>query len=152
MDRRITRRVILISGVLLLTLATVIFGLPLAATSFLAIPVALLGTLAFMPFAFFLVSLCGPRLVARFGTRVVSVGGLLQGLGIAERDRCLQARAVAHLGQVHDRVDQAGPGSRPGRPGGGQQRGADSALWGVERGHVGGGDGPRGRDRRAGHR
>jgi ABC-2 type transport system permease protein len=47
----------LFTGVLMLTLATVIFGLPLASTAVLAIPVALLGTLAFMPFAFFLVAL-----------------------------------------------------------------------------------------------
>ncbi len=46
----------LFSGVLTLVLATVIFGLPLAATSFLAIPVALLGVIAFMPFALFLVA------------------------------------------------------------------------------------------------
>jgi ABC-2 type transport system permease protein len=44
------------SGVLTLVLATAIFGLPLAATSFLAIPVALLGVIAFMPFALFLVA------------------------------------------------------------------------------------------------
>jgi ABC-2 type transport system permease protein len=44
------------SGVLTLVLATVVFGLPLAATSFLAIPVALLGVIAFMPFALFLVA------------------------------------------------------------------------------------------------
>lgn len=46
-----------LSGVLTLALAAVIFGLPLAATSFLAIPVALLGVIAFMPFALFLVAL-----------------------------------------------------------------------------------------------
>ena len=45
------------SGILTLGLAAVIFGLPLAATSVLAIPVALLGVIAFMPFAFFLVAL-----------------------------------------------------------------------------------------------
>jgi len=44
------------SGVLTLVLATVIFGLPLAATSFLAIPVAVIGVIAFMPFALFLVA------------------------------------------------------------------------------------------------
>jgi ABC-2 type transport system permease protein len=44
------------SGVLTLVLAAVVFGLPLAATSFLAIPVALLGVVAFMPFALFLVA------------------------------------------------------------------------------------------------
>jgi ABC-2 type transport system permease protein len=46
-----------LSGILMLSLAALIFGLPLAATAVLAIPVALLGTLAFMPFAFFLVAL-----------------------------------------------------------------------------------------------
>ncbi len=47
----------LLSGLLMLALATVIFGLPLAATAVLAVPVALLGTIAFMPFAFILVAL-----------------------------------------------------------------------------------------------
>jgi ABC-2 type transport system permease protein len=47
----------LCSGVLMLFFATVLFGLPLEATAGLAIPVALLGTLAFMPFALFLVGL-----------------------------------------------------------------------------------------------
>jgi ABC-2 type transport system permease protein len=47
----------LFSGILTLALATTVFGLPLAATSFLAIPVALLGVIAFMPFALFLVAL-----------------------------------------------------------------------------------------------
>jgi ABC-2 type transport system permease protein len=47
----------LMTGVLMLGMATIIFGLPLAATAALAIPVAMLGILAFMPFAFFLVSL-----------------------------------------------------------------------------------------------
>ncbi len=45
-----------LSGFLTLVLATVLFGLPLAATSLLAIPVALLGVIAFMPFALFLVA------------------------------------------------------------------------------------------------
>jgi ABC-2 type transport system permease protein len=45
------------SGTLILVLAAVIFGLPLASTAVLAIPVALLGTVAFLPFAFFLVAL-----------------------------------------------------------------------------------------------
>jgi hypothetical protein len=52
-----------------------------------------------MAVAFFVVSLCGPRLVARFGTRVVSVGGLVQGVGVA-----LMAfaawRSWPHLGVV----------------------------------------------------
>jgi ABC-2 type transport system permease protein len=45
------------SGALMLVLAAVIFGLPLAGTAALAIPTALLGVVAFMPFAFFLVAL-----------------------------------------------------------------------------------------------
>ena len=45
------------SGALMLTIAALIFGLPLATTAILAIPVALLGTLAFTPFALFLVAL-----------------------------------------------------------------------------------------------
>lgn len=45
------------AGVLMLSLATIVFGLPLAATAVLAIPVSLLGMLAFMPFAFILVAL-----------------------------------------------------------------------------------------------
>jgi ABC-2 type transport system permease protein len=45
------------TGFITLVLATLVFGLPLAATSFLAIPVALLGVIAFMPFALFLVAL-----------------------------------------------------------------------------------------------
>ncbi|MFC3576774.1 MFS transporter [Streptomyces yaanensis] len=36
-----------------------------------------------MAVAFFVVSLCGPRLVARFGTRVVTAGGLIQAVGVA---------------------------------------------------------------------
>lgn len=47
----------LLSGVLTLALAALVFGLPLAASSLLAIPVALLGVIAFMPFALFLVAL-----------------------------------------------------------------------------------------------
>lgn len=41
----------------MLVLATLIFGLPLAATAPLAIPVALLATLAFAPFGLILVAL-----------------------------------------------------------------------------------------------
>lgn len=47
----------MLTGALMLGLATVIFGLPLAATAVLAIPISLLGMLAFMPFAFLLVAL-----------------------------------------------------------------------------------------------
>ncbi|NEA61109.1 MFS transporter [Streptomyces sp. SID12488] len=39
--------------------------------------------LAPMAVTFFAVSLAGPRLVARYGTRVVTVGGLIQGVGVA---------------------------------------------------------------------
>ncbi|MCX4908824.1 MFS transporter [Streptomyces sp. NBC_00878] len=39
--------------------------------------------LAPMALVFFAVSLCGPRLIARFGTRVVTAGGLIQGVGVA---------------------------------------------------------------------
>jgi ABC-2 type transport system permease protein len=67
------------SGVLLLTLATVIFGLPLAATSVLAIPVALLGTLAFMPFAFFLVSLVMAFKQASSATQFIVAGVAIVG-------------------------------------------------------------------------
>jgi ABC-2 type transport system permease protein len=71
----------LLSGVLMLTLAAVIFGLPLATTAVLAIPVALLGTLAFMPFAFFLVALVMAFKQAASATQfivsgVAIVGGL----------------------------------------------------------------------------
>jgi ABC-2 type transport system permease protein len=45
------------TGFFTLLLANVAFGLPLAGTSFLAIPVALLGVIAFMPFALLLVAL-----------------------------------------------------------------------------------------------
>jgi hypothetical protein len=47
----------LLSGVLTLVLAAAVFGLPLATTSFLAVPVALLGVIAFMPFALLVVAL-----------------------------------------------------------------------------------------------
>jgi ABC-2 type transport system permease protein len=45
-----------LTGAIMLGLAAIIFGLPLAATAPLAIPVALLGSLAFMPFALVLVA------------------------------------------------------------------------------------------------
>jgi ABC-2 type transport system permease protein len=47
----------LLSGTLMLVLAALIFGLPLESTAALAIPVALLGTIAFMPFAVMLVAM-----------------------------------------------------------------------------------------------
>ena len=70
-----------LSGLLTLVLATLIFGLPLAATSFLAIPVALLGVIAFIPFALFLVAVVMAfKQVASVSQFIVSgiaiVGGL----------------------------------------------------------------------------
>jgi ABC-2 type transport system permease protein len=62
------------SGVLLLTLAAVIFGLPVASTAVLAIPVALLGVVAFMPFAFFLVSLVMAFKQASSATQFIVAG------------------------------------------------------------------------------
>jgi ABC-2 type transport system permease protein len=47
----------LITGALMLGMATIFFGLPLAGTAALALPASLLGMLAFMPFAFVLVAL-----------------------------------------------------------------------------------------------
>jgi ABC-2 type transport system permease protein len=69
------------SGIFTLILATLVFGLPLAATSFLAIPVALLGVIAFMPFALFLVALVMAFKQAASATQfivsgVAIVGGL----------------------------------------------------------------------------
>ncbi len=64
----------LFSGVLTLALAAAIFGLPLAATSFLAIPVALLGMIAFMPFAFFLVALVMAFKQAASATQFIVAG------------------------------------------------------------------------------
>ncbi|MFI6008963.1 MFS transporter [Streptomyces sp. NPDC051243] len=46
-------------------------------------PVAAGLALAPMAVVFFLVSLAGPRLVARYGTRVVTAGAAIQGLGVA---------------------------------------------------------------------
>jgi MFS family permease len=36
-----------------------------------------------MAVVFFVVSLCGPRLIARYGTRIVTAGGLIQAVGVA---------------------------------------------------------------------
>jgi ABC-2 type transport system permease protein len=47
----------MLTGVVTLAMAALVFGLPLASTAALAIPVSLLGMLAFVPFAFFLVAL-----------------------------------------------------------------------------------------------
>jgi ABC-2 type transport system permease protein len=70
-----------LSGFLTLVLATVVFGLPLAATSFLAIPVALLGVIAFMPFALLLVAMVMAfKQVASAGQFVVSAIAIVGGL------------------------------------------------------------------------
>jgi ABC-2 type transport system permease protein len=69
----------LLSGVLMLGLAAVIFGLPLASTAALAIPVALLGTLAFMPFAFFLVALVMAFKQAASATQFIIAGVAIVG-------------------------------------------------------------------------
>jgi ABC-2 type transport system permease protein len=69
----------LFSGILMLTLAAVVFGLPLASTAVLAIPVALLGTLAFMPFAFFLVALVMAFKQASSATQFIVAGVAIVG-------------------------------------------------------------------------
>jgi ABC-2 type transport system permease protein len=69
----------ILSGALLLTLAAVIFGLPLATTAVLAVPVALLGTLAFMPFAFFLVALVMAFKQASSATQFIVAGVAIVG-------------------------------------------------------------------------
>ena len=56
-----------------------IFGLPLASTAVLALPVALLGTLAFMPFAFFLVALVMAFKQAAFATQFIVAGVAIVG-------------------------------------------------------------------------
>jgi ABC-2 type transport system permease protein len=71
----------LFSAVLMLTVAALIFGLPLAGTVVIAIPVALLGTLAFMPFAFFLVALVMAFKQASSATQFIVAGvGIVGGL------------------------------------------------------------------------
>jgi ABC-2 type transport system permease protein len=67
------------SGILMLTLAAVVFGLPLAGTAFLAVPVALLGVIAFMPFAFFLVALVMAFKQASSATQFIIAGVAIVG-------------------------------------------------------------------------
>jgi ABC-2 type transport system permease protein len=67
------------SGIMMLTIAAVIFGLPLATTALLAIPVALLGTLAFMPFAFVLVALVMAFKQASSATQFIVAGVAIVG-------------------------------------------------------------------------
>jgi ABC-2 type transport system permease protein len=64
----------MLTGVLTLMLAALVFGLPLASTATLAIPVSLLGMLAFMPFAFFLVSLVMAFKQAASATQFIIAG------------------------------------------------------------------------------
>ncbi len=62
------------TGTVMLVLATAIFGLPLAPTAPLAIPVAILGAFSFMPFTLFLVALVLSFKQASTGTQFVSSG------------------------------------------------------------------------------
>jgi ABC-2 type transport system permease protein len=64
----------MLTGVLTLVLGAVVFGLPIANTAVLAIPVSLLGMLAFMPFAFFLVALVMAFKQAASATQFVIAG------------------------------------------------------------------------------
>jgi ABC-type multidrug transport system permease subunit len=71
----------LVMGTILLALAAVVFGLPLVATAPLAIPIALLGSLAFMPFTLALVAVVVVFKQATAGTQflisgIAIVGGL----------------------------------------------------------------------------
>ncbi len=63
-----------VSGFITLAIAALFFGLPLAGTSFLAIPVALLGVIAFMPFGLFLVALVMAFKQAASATQFVVAG------------------------------------------------------------------------------
>jgi ABC-2 type transport system permease protein len=64
----------MLTGVLTLVIGAVVFGLPLAGTAVLAIPVSLLGILAFMPFAFFLVALVMAFKQAASATQFIIAG------------------------------------------------------------------------------
>ena len=72
----------LATGAVMLGIAALVFGLPLAATAPLAIPVAVLGSIAFMPFGLALVGVVVMFKQATAGTQFVTsgiaiVGGLL---------------------------------------------------------------------------
>ena len=64
----------MLTGVLTLVIGATVFGLPLAGTAVLAIPVSLLGILAFMPFAFFLVALVMAFKQAASATQFIIAG------------------------------------------------------------------------------
>jgi hypothetical protein len=64
----------------------------------------------------------------------------LERLAVAERDGGFQSGARLHLGQVHDRVDQARPAARRDVPGRGVQRGPGGPFRTLGRGHLGRGD------------
>jgi ABC-2 type transport system permease protein len=64
----------MLTGVLTLVLGAVVFGLPIARPGGRAIPVSLLGMLAFMPFAFFLVALVMAFKQAASATQFVIAG------------------------------------------------------------------------------
>lgn len=63
-----------VTGAIMLVIAATVFGLPLAATAPLAIPIALLGSLAFMPFALALVAVVIAFKQATVGTQFVVSG------------------------------------------------------------------------------
>jgi ABC-2 type transport system permease protein len=69
------------TGAVMLILAAVIFGLPLAATAPLALPVGVLASFAFVPFALLLVSLVLAIKQASTGAQFISSGiGIVGGL------------------------------------------------------------------------
>ncbi len=82
------------SGILTLAMAALFFGLPLAATSFLAIPVALLGVIAFMPFALFLVALVMAFKQAASATPVHRRRASRSWVGCTSRSRCCPGRSA----------------------------------------------------------
>lgn len=63
-----------VSGAIMLLIAATVFGLPLAPTAPLAIPIAALGSLAFMPFALALVAVVIAFKQATVGTQFVVSG------------------------------------------------------------------------------
>ena len=64
----------LITGGIMLVIATTVFGLPLAGTAPLALPIAVLGSLAFIPFALALVAVVIAFKQATVGTQFVVSG------------------------------------------------------------------------------
>lgn len=72
----------IVTGAIMLALAALVFGLPLAVTAPLALPVAIIGSISFMPFALALVAVVIMFKQATAGTQFITsgiaiVGGLL---------------------------------------------------------------------------